>query len=200
MKEFRQENRTKLLNCAKAEFLAMGFEKASLRHICQKAGVTTGAVYFFFRNKEDLFCQLVSNTDKELSALGNALLEREFHEPETGADCDARLMEFLYRRKDEILLLLEKSAGTRYASYSEELYGQMRELFSLFFQKFTGRAAEPELIRILVEMRMKGFLELLKGDYSMEQLLRLTRQIGIYADGGFRQLTAGQNHDTDMKN
>lgn len=126
MKEFRQENRTKLLNCAKAEFL--------------------------------------------------------------------------YRRKDEILLLLEKSTGTRYASYSEELYGQMRELFSLFFQKFTGRAAEPELIRILVEMRMRGFLELLKGDYSMEQLLRLTRQIGIYADGGFRQLTAGQNHDTDMKN
>mgnify|MGYP005790605275 CR=1 FL=1 len=154
MKEYRQESRTKLLNCAKEEFLAMGFE----------------------------------------------LLEREFHEPETGADCDARLMEFLYRRKDEILLLLEKSAGTRYASYSEELYGQMREMFSLFFLKFGGISAEPELIRILVEMRMKGFLELLKGDYSMEQLLRLTRQIGVYADGGFRQLTAGQNHDTDMKN
>ncbi len=45
-------------------------------------------------------------------------------------------MEFLYLRKDEILLLLEKSAGTRYASYSEELYGQMRKMFSLFFQRF----------------------------------------------------------------
>ena len=53
MKEYRQESRTKLLNCAKEEFLAMGFEKASLRRICQKAGVTTGAVYFFFRNKEE---------------------------------------------------------------------------------------------------------------------------------------------------
>ena len=200
MKEYRQESRTKLLNCAKEEFLVMGFEKASLRCICQKAGVTTGAVYLFFRNKEDLFGQIVSETAKELSALGNALLEREFHEPETGADCDARLMEFLYRRKDEILLLLEKSAGTRYASFSEELYGQMRKMFSLFFQKFGGISADPELIRILVEIRMKEFLELLKGDYSMEELLRLTRQIGIYADGGFRQLTAGQNHDTDMKN
>ena len=200
MKEYRQESRTKLLNCAKEEFLAMGFEKASLRRICQKAGVTTGAVYFFFRNKEDLFCQIVSDTAKELSALGNALLEREFHEPETGADCDARLMEFLYRRKDEILLLLEKSAGTRYASYSEELYGQMRKMFFLFFQRFGNRAENPELIRILVEMRMKGFLELLKGDYTMEQILRLAQQIGIYADGGFRQLTAGQNQVTDMEN
>ena len=56
-------------------------------------------------------------------------------------------MEFLYLRKDEILLLLEKSAGTRYASYSEELYGQMRKMFSLFFQRFGNRAADPELIR-----------------------------------------------------
>ena len=162
MKEYRQESRTKLLNCAKEEFLAMGFEKASLRRICQKAGVTTGAVYFFFRNKEDLFCQIVSDTAKELSALG--------------------------------------TAGTRYASYSEELYGQMRKMFSLFFQRFGNRAADPELIRILVEMRMKGFLELLKGDYTMEQILRLAQQIGIYADGGFRQLTAGQNQVTDMEN
>ena len=200
MKEVRQESRTKLLNCAKEEFLAEGFEKASLRRICQKAGVTTGAVYFFFRNKEELFCQIVSDTANELSVLGNELLELEFRELETGADCDARLMEFLYRRKDEILLLLEKSAGTRYASYSEELYRQMREMFSLFFQRFGDGAAEPELIRILAEMRMKGFLELLKGDYSMEQLLRLTRQIGVYADGGFRHLTAGQAHNTDMEN
>lgn len=109
-------------------------------------------------------------------------------------------MEFLYLRKDKILLLLEKSAGTRYASYSEELYGQMRKMFSLFFQRFGNRAADPELIRILVEMRMKGFLELLKGDYTMEQILRLAQQIGIYADGGFRQLTAGQNQVTDMEN
>ena len=78
MKEYRQESRTKLLNCAKEEFLAMGFEKASLRRICQKAGVTTGAVYFFFRNKEDLFCQIVSDTAKELSALGTHCWSENF--------------------------------------------------------------------------------------------------------------------------
>ena len=75
-----------------------------------------------------------------------------------------------------------------------------RKMFSLFYQRFGNRAADPELIRILVEMRMKGFLELLKGDYTMEQILRLAQQIGIYADGGFRQLTAGQNQVTDMEN
>ena len=64
----------------------------------------------------------------------------------------------------------------------------MRSAFSLFFHRYG--APDAELIRILVEMRMKGTLELLKGEYSMEHVLRLTQQTGIYADGGFRSLIA----------
>ena len=41
------------------EFLEKGFMKASLRSICKKAGVTTGALYFFFEDKDDLFASLV---------------------------------------------------------------------------------------------------------------------------------------------
>ena len=66
----------------------------------------------------------------------------------------------------------------------------MRSAFSLFFHRYGAPDADAELIRILVEMRMKGTLELLKGEYSMEHVLRLTQQTGIYADGGFRSLIA----------
>ena len=37
---------------------------------------------------------------------------------------------------------------------------------------------------------MKGNLELLKGEYTMERVLELTRLTGLYADGGFRRLIA----------
>ena len=40
--------REKLLRSAKEEFVEKGFQNASLRKICSKAGVTTGAVYCFF--------------------------------------------------------------------------------------------------------------------------------------------------------
>ena len=43
----------KLLESAKKEFLEKGYMKASLRTICKNAGVTTGALYFFFQGKED---------------------------------------------------------------------------------------------------------------------------------------------------
>lgn len=38
-----------------------GVCKSSLRAICREAGVTTGALYFFFQDKDDLFCSLVSD-------------------------------------------------------------------------------------------------------------------------------------------
>ena len=44
------ETRQKLIDSAKKEFFENGFAKASLRKICTNAGVTTGALYFFFKN------------------------------------------------------------------------------------------------------------------------------------------------------
>ncbi len=49
-----KETKERLLESALAEFSEKGYMKASLRKICAGAGVTTGALYFFFNDKEDL--------------------------------------------------------------------------------------------------------------------------------------------------
>ena len=46
-----------------------GFAGASLRSICRKADVTTGALYFFFKDKDDLFCQVVGDLMERLEVL-----------------------------------------------------------------------------------------------------------------------------------
>ena len=61
-----KETRQHLLECAKKEFLEKGYMKASLRNICKEAGVTTGALYFFFKDKEALFGALVEEPLKKL--------------------------------------------------------------------------------------------------------------------------------------
>ena len=45
----------KIKQAALEEFYEKGYAKASLRTICSRAGVTTGAMYFSFENKEALF-------------------------------------------------------------------------------------------------------------------------------------------------
>ncbi len=51
---------SEILVSAKKEFLANGFEKASMRVIAKNAGVTTGALYTRYKNKNDIFSALVS--------------------------------------------------------------------------------------------------------------------------------------------
>ena len=55
----QNDNREKLIACAKKEFLEKGFAKASLRKMTSEAGLTTGAVYFFFKDKDGLFGAVV---------------------------------------------------------------------------------------------------------------------------------------------
>ena len=49
----------KILESGKKIFKEQGFEKANLRAICKEAGVTTGAFYGHFEDKESLFAELV---------------------------------------------------------------------------------------------------------------------------------------------
>ena len=64
-----KETKEKLIDSAKKEFLEKGYNKASLRKICADAGVTTGALYFFFKDKEDLFDSIVRKPYEELGIM-----------------------------------------------------------------------------------------------------------------------------------
>lgn len=51
----------KIIRAAYSEFLAYGFCKASLHKISEKAGVTTGAIYTRYKNKDALFVALLQD-------------------------------------------------------------------------------------------------------------------------------------------
>jgi AcrR family transcriptional regulator len=56
-------NKTKeaLISHAMELFAQKGYEGTSIREIIEKTGVTRPMVYYYFKNKEDLFCQLVES-------------------------------------------------------------------------------------------------------------------------------------------
>lgn len=64
-----EETKAKLLHSALEEFTEYGFDKASLRRICAKAEVTTGALYFFFQDKEDLFENVLAPITERIHAM-----------------------------------------------------------------------------------------------------------------------------------
>ena len=126
------ETRKELLRCAKEEFMDKGFMGASLRNICQKAGVTTGALYFFFKDKDDLFCNVVGHM---LDSLNAALIEHfsfevdemnsgKASEHNDGSDFESARNE-LYKHRDEVLLVLTKSQGSSMERMPDDMVDRM---------------------------------------------------------------------------
>lgn len=119
----------RILESAKQEFLELGFEKASLKHICERAEVTTGALYKRYRGKEDLFCTVVADTVKDLKAVleekGGIDLKTLSDDALIKAwDMDEAYMmwwfQYLYERHDGFVLLLKCAEGTIYSNFQHD--------------------------------------------------------------------------------
>lgn len=184
----KKQTEEKLLGCAKERFLSVGYEKASLRDICKAAGVTTGALYFSFDGKEALLAAILDPVLDELRGLQSELTEREIAQPDTADDNERQIMSFLQAHRDEALILLEKCEGSGYEHIRDDMQRQMCEQFSRYYAEYLGEEPDAELMRILSAMRMHGYIEMIKGDYSMEERLFLARAVGVHADAGTRSL------------
>jgi AcrR family transcriptional regulator len=73
-----RDTRERVLAAALAEFAARGLQGASIEDIAARAGVTKGAVYYYFADKEDLAADLQAQ-----------LWERLGEEANSGVDPDA---------------------------------------------------------------------------------------------------------------
>ena len=68
------QTKQKLIESAKKNNLKNGYKNASLRRICRSADVTTGALYFFFENKEALFEAVIEKPLGEFRALFDSMV------------------------------------------------------------------------------------------------------------------------------
>lgn len=59
-------NRALILDAAEEAFAEGGYEGASLRDIAARAGFSSGALYLFFENKDDLYAQTLLRRGNEL--------------------------------------------------------------------------------------------------------------------------------------
>lgn len=71
----KQEYRELILNAALEEFFNYGFNDASMRKIAKNANMTVGNLYHYYRDKEDLFSALVSDTVTALNKTIIPLIE-----------------------------------------------------------------------------------------------------------------------------
>ena len=102
----KDDQRNKIIEAAKEEFLEKGFKDASLRNIAKKADMTVGNLYRYFTNKEDINKQIVEVTldllEEMIAKLSNNKLSFEDNSFNVDMSND-ELIESLDKLTDEMV-------------------------------------------------------------------------------------------------
>lgn len=129
MRPLNEKLAAELLEAGKKVFLETGFQGASLREIASMLGVTTGAIYRYYTDKEALFDAIVSEPAEELvnryRTSQQMYAERPLEEQLSGisgvSEENTWMMDFIYDHFDAFKLIVCCSAGTRYEHYIDIL-------------------------------------------------------------------------------
>lgn len=125
--QFQKDDiRKTILQVARHEFIAKGFKDASMRTIAAKSGIGLSNIYNYFRNKDEIFTEVLSGL---LAAM--KFLMDEHNKPEnidlyiqdTDAYVKSQIKLFfgtIHRYKEDFNLLLFKSAGSSLENFRKE--------------------------------------------------------------------------------
>lgn len=195
-----KETREHLLESARAEFTQKGYMKASLRKICADAGVTTGALYFFFEDKEDLFGAIVEPPLLELNQLLCEHFDMENQQnPESyihyAGDHDkffAALINHLYANRSEFLLLLTKAQGTRFEGTVEEMVEAIEKRYLIVSEKFAavmpGKRINRYMLHWLSHMMVNAFIHLITHEENAKKAVSVMSRFMDFLIGGWMDL------------
>lgn len=142
------ERREAILDAAAAEFGEHGFSRASYNQIIDRAGLSKGAMYYYFADKQDLYATVV----KEVTEQVFALLE-PIGPFESSAEFWAEIEAFassLYVRVlslPRLVQLMPALLNPRPSAEDAEVLSEMYEHFGAFLQDLLGRGRKVGAVR-----------------------------------------------------
>ena len=174
----------RILKSARAEFVKHGFEKSSLKAICDGAGVTTGALYKRYKGKEELFCAVVEQTVADLYAeakrRGNldpaSMTDEQLIRAWEMEGSDMMWwFQYLYERREDFYLLLACSEGTRYSNFQHDWVALLTKATSAFLEEAKSRGLcrndiQPEELHILLSAFWTTIYEPFIHHFTWEQV------------------------------
>ncbi|ETK00430.1 transcriptional regulator, TetR family [Eubacterium nodatum ATCC 33099] len=197
--EFTHE---KIIESGKLNFLNDGYERSNLRKICKDAGVTTGAFYRHFDDKEDLFISLVEPLVKELLGFYNKFEEESFQDIEK--NCGQDLAEinidgsiesalYMFSKKELFNLLIYKSYGTKYENFIELLVEKedinRQKALQIISKKKNIKVEIPkEAMHLLNHAFINALCEIVIHSQTEEEVKTNTRIVSKFFYDGWKKL------------
>ena len=175
-----------ILENAKKEFLEFGFEKASMRSIAKKSGVTAGALYKHFVSKEEMFNALVEPAYKKLLSLFDKFTDSVMADIEESpneifddsVNGTTGVIKLIYENFDEFQLIFNHSAGTRFENIREEIVDFEVEATKRFIDTARKKGFSPTKlseteIHIFATMSLTPMFEVITHGYPYKEAVEI---------------------------
>ena len=202
MGEASAETKKKILKSATAEFLEKGFMNASLREIAANAGLTTGAMYRHFKDKDALFCALVDKaidfTTKTVMLadssnhmdLDNPISKEHF---EDEAKQTNELLNYIFDNMDAFTLLLTKSAGSTHEHFQEEiceLYTKNLEqtINWMYKSKISSKKIDKMTVHFIASTLINAFVEIITHKMTKKAAFQYIQNIEEFTRYGMMRM------------
>lgn len=190
MEKDKDEVRQRILAAAKELFVQQGYKKTTIRQIVEKSGVLTGSIYYFFKNKEDIFQSLVM----ELLRQCTDLIAAHFRQ-ESPAFCYAALclVEF------EAVAMNQLVRETYYEGYTtpltfEKITDHLAHMTGRIFGDSLGLSKEDIFLRSLL---IKGAMRSYIVQFDFSQPMDRQKYAALVLDTALQLLgiSAAESHD-----
>lgn len=194
------DTRDKLIRAAAQEFARHGYNGASLRQICASAGVTTGALYFFFKNKEDLFKTVIAPVAEPMASLFEGSGEHGAVQllAAAGTHDDAgeaarevrRFLGLCYERRSLVQIMV----GNRDCSAMQAVLDEMAASLAVGIREFleqderSSEMWDAFVVEWLADVALRSVMEILEADDDLDDARRHMAVVAKFVRGGAREL------------
>ena len=192
-------NHIRLMTAARQEFLDYGFEKASMRSIGERCGLTAAGIYRHCRDKENLFEQLVMPCVQRIDEWLAAHVARYVDMVQNGhsvtwRDSEIDMMrEIVYPNMRDYQLLLSKSQGTKYENWLHDLTQRHQQELMNYFpmlrkEGYAVRDINPKELHLLLTAYTTALFEPVIQNYTQEEALRCLETVEAFFLPGWKNL------------
>jgi len=195
----KTESHEKVIEAARKEFMEYGYEKASMRRIGQRCGMTAAALYRHFVNKEAMFEALVKPAIDAMEQWMKNHIERsvdilKHNKDELWGNTEIDMMRnVVYPRMTEYRLLLNCSQGSKYETFMHDLVTEhqkkLEEYLPLLKENgFKVRDISSNELHLLLTAYISALFEPVIHEYSQEEALQCLETIEAFFMPGWKQM------------
>lgn len=196
----KNEVRESIEKAAIDTFLEKGYLNTKIKDIAEKANISVGSIYIYFKNKEDLFYTVLPQyfVDAFKNYNDNAFpkLTKAFFNNEQNLDSylpSHRNVDRLIANRKRLLILLRCSKGTKYENLKEEILENIIQsekdyLKEYGFEDNYRTAQNYRVIRMVFYNMFNMILDSLEGDMDADERRNVVRFAFKYNLDGFKRL------------